>query len=206
MSKTAGIEHIGLQYVVPNSVITGGGIIDVENEAAISVFAHYCQVNNTDHMVAPPTFRVEAKYDSVEHWWPITSWQPDRTAPANAELATSAPSGSLTLNVDAIPAFWTLGEYAFVQHIIDASPFDLTSSEFVRLKSYSGTIISLFDATKLTHSVVPGNTIYVLNRAQQWVGHIDTKAIASLRVMIDASQCDKEFAAEVHISLLDSNI
>jgi len=204
-SKTVGIENISLRYVVLNDIVTGG-IVDVTNEAAISVYFNYCQTNNTDHMFVPPTFRVQAKYDSVEHWWDLASWSPDRTAPANSELSTTAPAGSTTLTFSSVPLFWTVGEFAFLQHVIDASPYDLTKSEFVRIKSISGTNVGLFDATKITHSPISGESIYMYNRAQNWMVHLNTLSVVSLRLMIDASECNKEFAAEAHITRLDSSI
>lgn len=203
-TKTVGVESISLRYIVPNDIVTGG-VFDVTNEGSVSIFFNYCQTNNTDHMIVPPTFRVEGRYSSaVEHWWTIASWQPNRTAPANATLTTSAPVGSSTLTFDAIPSFWSLEDKIFIRHQVDANPYDLTKSEFNSIIAIGETTIDLLDATKISHSVISGESIDVYNLAQKWVLQLNVLAIAELRLMIDASNCDKEFAAEAHVTIQDA--
>ena len=203
MSKTIGVEVIELQYVIPNSIVVSG-TIDVSTNSAICLFINYCQTNNDDHMIQPARIRVEGRYDAVDYWLPVTSWEPDRTAPASAEVTGSAPVGSTSLSFADTPEFWSIGDYAFIRHQVDSIPLDLTKSEFVRMQSITSTTVELYDPTKISHTEATGESIYLYNRAQSWLGQLNVSALTSLRVMIDAASADKQFAIESSITYLDS--
>lgn len=206
MSKTI-TTLLPLQYVSPNSVVVSS-TVDLTTNIAATVHASFCQTDNGNHLASPAKFRVECQYsDSPSYWFPLSTWNSGTESPANAQILNTASSGVSVLNIDIIPPVWKTGQFAFIRHIVDASPTDLSTSEFVRiLKTEAGTPnkVYLEYPTTFNHTDSAGETAYIFNNADRWVSQVNVVSVCKIRVLIDASLCDRTFVAEVQLTSLDS--
>lgn len=183
--------------IINSPSISVSNPIDVSTKQYVVICVNYC--NNIVENINSISIKIEAECNS--EWVVISSWEPAKSATVVSTITNSVPVGSTSLTVSSNSSIRKNGQLAFIRHQINASPLNLSKSEFVKFRRVNGTSITLLDPVKYNHTTIAGETAFLYSSAYNWMVKLDVSSITKIRMVVDASQSSQQFVFESYLVL-----
>lgn len=195
-TKTAGTSLLAWQDIATANVVVGSAA-DVATKLAATIFALVGRNPAAGAFTAGwPNVRVEAsaKASGNDAWVPLIQWQPAVGASlANTTLNGAVSAGATTVTVTSASNI-AAGDVLFLG---DSST---SNYELVRVKSVSGTTVTLEEACTYNHA----NGAVVTDQAEMYCGSIDLAGITRIRAVADNANSGRTVSVQVLMVTGDS--
>lgn len=194
-TKTADVS-LSAWADIATANVTVGSAVDVSTRFAAGILVQIGRRSNSAFTAGWPNIRIEAsaKSSGNDAWVPIWTYQPQVGSSIASTTLNGAVSAGATSIVVAAATNIAAGDILFLKGDTDAQ------NELVRVKSVSGSTVTLEEACTYAHA--SGNA--VTDQAESVFPVLGLSAYSRIRAVVDNAGSGQTCAVQVLMTRLDS--
>lgn len=188
-AKTQGTTLLALQAVSASSQVVGSEV-DVSGKFGGIVFIHFGR-DTTSAATVGVSFRIEgaAKGSGAGQWYPLA------TIISGITAATGSNNSSTSSAAQTVAS----GTGFVAQDVCLVKDGTLANSEWARIKSISGAVLTMEENLVNSHS-----TGATYSKAEMWAIPVDLSAVGRLRLVADGVAHAQSFVTEAWLNTFDN--